>query len=370
MYTRYDGTFIMRILHIIEPLRSGILTALEILVEHTPQIQHSIAYDVARSEDSAYLQKLFPTATLIPISLARTPSAGKYFSSFTTLVSLLKNSSFDLVHCHSSMAGVWGRLAAFYCGVPTFYTPHSFAFLRTDINAVRKTAFWMAEFLLCSLTRTILACGQEEYENAQKLLMGKSRAKLLKNSLDLTPLSSLQEESHLNAHLRVGTSGRLSPQKGPELFSALSKALQQNMEWLWIGASEESVMLPPYVQRTGWISREDGLQLIANLDIYVQTSRWEGLSYALLEAMALGKAVVVADIPSNADVIQHGITGFICATEKEYIDTLTTLQRDPNLRERVGKAAQRYVYEQHNASINYAKLMHLYTQAIGRTGAV
>ncbi len=360
----------MKILHIIEPLRSGILTALEILVQHTPQIQHSIAYDVARSEDSAYLQKLFPTVTLIPISLARTPSAGKYCSSFTALVSLLKNSSFDLVHCHSSMAGVWGRLAAFYCGVPTFYTPHSFAFLRTDINAVRKTVFWLAEFLLCPLTRTILACGQEEYAKAQKLLMGKSRAKLLKNSLDLTPLPCLQQEPHSSGKLRVGTSGRVSPQKGPELFSTLSETLQQDMEWLWIGASEKDAMLPAHVQRTGWVSREDGLRLMASLDVYIQTSRWEGLSYALLEAMALGKAVVVADIPSNVDVIKHGVTGFICATEKEYIDTLTTLQRDPNLRERVGKAAQRYVYEQHNASINYAKLIHMYTQAIGRTGAV
>ncbi len=352
----------MKILHVIEPLRAGVLTALEILVQNTPHLEHSIAYDSSRSEPYDYLENALPGVKLIPMSLARTPSARKYFSSLTELIKLIKNSNFEIVHCHSSMAGLWGRLAAFYCRVPAFYTPHSFAFLRTDVSKLRKSAFWLAEYLLCPMCHTLLACGQDEYEEAQKLLCGKSRARIMKNSLDVSRLSEVPTHTP-RERLLVGTSGRISPQKAPDIFSNIALSLQTEMDWTWIGAMDDDPFLPPHVERTGWGTREASLKYVGALDVYIQTSRWEGLSYALLEAMALGKPVVVSDIPANADLIKQGITGFLCKDEQEYISCLKELAQDANLRERMGKAAKEYVYAEHNAKVNYTQLSVLYGQA-------
>jgi glycosyltransferase involved in cell wall biosynthesis len=88
-------------------------------------------------------------------------------------------------------------------------------------------------------------------------------------------------------------------------------------------------------------------------DIFVLPSRAEGISNALLEAMACGLPVVVSNIPGNSHVIQHDQNGLLFKAEDadSLAQALTTLLQQPNLRKRLGRAARRTVED--HFSLNY-----------------
>lgn len=104
----------------------------------------------------------------------------------------------------------------------------------------------------------------------------------------------------------------------------------------------------------------EALARLAALDVYVQTSLWEGLSYAVLEAMALGKAVVATDIPANRTIVRHGVTGFLGSTPQELASHVHRLVHDAPLRRRMGAAARRCVEERHDAQKAYLAYDRLY----------
>lgn len=272
----------------------------------------------------------------------------------------------DIVHCHSSKAGVLGRLAALYTGTPCAYTPHGFAFLRTDLSTPLKKGYWAVERGMAMLGQHTIACGEEEYAIAQSLSprgTAHSHVHLIKNSISL-PASSVPCTPHdtaPHAPLRVGIVGRLAVQRNPQLFSTIATALQQDAHWVWIGAPKDHAgILPAHVECTGWLNHNAAMACMDTLDIYIQTSQWEGLSYSVLEAMGKGKPVVATDIPANCSVIQHGITGFLGSNAQQLTAHVRTLLTDHPLRQRMGAAACDYVARHHSAEATYAAYTPIY----------
>jgi glycosyltransferase involved in cell wall biosynthesis len=81
--------------------------------------------------------------------------------------------------------------------------------------------------------------------------------------------------------------------------------------------------------------------LAAECDVYLQTSVFEGLSLAVLEAQALGLPAVVTDVPGNRSAVSHQATGFVSFPDiKSLADSLELLAKDMALRDRMGSAAR------------------------------
>jgi glycosyltransferase involved in cell wall biosynthesis len=78
------------------------------------------------------------------------------------------------------------------------------------------------------------------------------------------------------------------------------------------------------------------------LDIYVQTSLWEGMPVAVIEAQVAGVPAVVTDILGNRDVVRDGETGFVCRHEEEMVAQLVKLIREPKVRVHMGQQARRF----------------------------
>ncbi len=278
----------------------------------------------------------------------------------------------DVVHCHSSKAGVYGRIAARLCGVPSVYTPHGYAFLRTDVSAPARAAFRGVEWLVARAGQAIAACGAEEYVFSRQLAGEGRTVVFVRNAVDLPVLDArVGTPSAVRDGNRVlaGTCGRAVPQRAPELFADIVSRLGDSVEWTWIGAAAgPPASLPPTVFRTGWLDRAAALARMAELDIYVQTSRWEGLSYSILEAMALGKPVVATRIPSNEVVIEDGVTGLLGRDAGELADHVRRLAADADLRRRMGQAARACIAEHYDARRIYQAYADLYHHLTGQKG--
>lgn len=353
----------MHIVHVIESFAAGSLTALSTLCTHVcNDVRHSILYSL-RPETPSDFREAFPATTrFIHVPMHRKVHPWDDVRAYCTIITLLRQLQPDVVHCHSSKAGVLGRLAAWRAHIPCAYTPHSFAFLRTDIPLCLRVLYKNVERVMAHFGQATIACGEEEYLLAQHFSPKNAVCYLIKNSIaTCEPDASINSTTDETLPLRVGILGRLTPQRNVPLFSAVADTLQQDAQWIWVGAPrEDDGALPPHVQRTGWVNHSAAMAYLDSLDVYMQTSCWEGLSYSILEAMGRGKPVVATDIPANRAIIQHGVTGFLGTDACDISAYVRTLLTDAALRRTMGEAARAYIRDSHNASSTYRAYADIY----------
>lgn len=113
--------------------------------------------------------------------------------------------------------------------------------------------------------------------------------------------------------------------ENPKLFNEIARLLPE-AQFIWIGEGElESELTSPNICVTGWIKREEALNIIKDVDFFILPSLWEGLPISLLEAMYLKKICLVSDVIGNRDVIKNGINGLICHSANEYADLIRSI---------------------------------------------
>jgi glycosyltransferase involved in cell wall biosynthesis len=143
--------------------------------------------------------------------------------------------------------------------------------------------------------------------------------------------------AHNNSTLTIGIVGRITAARNPELFNTI--ALQNpQFNFVWIGDGElKSALSATNISVTGWfLNQKEVLQELNKIDVYIQTSLWEGLPIAVLEAMAMQKPVVATNIVGNKDIVVPNETGFLFDTILEVNEYLAILQ-DENTRAVLGK---------------------------------
>jgi glycosyltransferase involved in cell wall biosynthesis len=328
--------------------------------------RHSVAHGL-RPETPDDFARLFPPDTLFyGLRMQRAIHPAKDLAALWELVSLIRDCKPDIVHCHSSKAGVLGRLAARICSVPSVYTPHAYSFLRTDISKAEQVFYRAAEWIFSRIGDVIVACGDEEYTQARALSGPERDVRLIRNMVDCDALAAIAPHPWNSRLPVVGICGRLTPQRMPELFLGLAERLQAESAWVWIGGGGTANAFPASVQMTDWLPRQEALERIAGLDIYIQTSSWEGLSYGILEGMALGKPVVACDIPANRSIVEHGVTGFLGANAEELAGSLLLLARDPLLRKTMGEAARKRIAECYDIKTACRLYAELYNDLFAR----
>jgi glycosyltransferase involved in cell wall biosynthesis len=269
--------------------------------------------------------------------------------SFISLFRTLKAHRPHAVHLHSSKAGFLGRLACRILNIRhVIYSPRGFAFLREDVPPWKRKAYYIFEKLAAWFGGTITACSNDEYHYAKKLT---KRSMMIPNGIDLRMISKVKRTSSRSSVL-IGTNGRISSQKNPALFCDIAeRSNRKDVSFLWIGDGELRDIISTCgrpVTITGWKSREQGLELVSGLDIYVQTSLWEGMPISVLEAMALGKPVVATDIVGNRDLVIHGKTGYLGSSADDIARYVNILIDDPDQRSEMGQAGKRLIEEHYD----------------------
>lgn len=162
--------------------------------------------------------------------------------------------------------------------------------------------------------------------------------------------------------LTVSFLGRLHPQKGIDvLLSAFKQVREKLPQFSWrlmlIGegtrrpqyeAMADQLSISPCVEFRGQVA--DPYPLLGQSDIFVLPSRSEGMSNALLEAMAHGLPCIVTDIDGNHDVIRHNQNGLLMGLDdvNGLVDAIVSLATDQKLRERLGREAVRTVRDRYS----------------------
>lgn len=218
---------------------------------------------------------------------------------------ILKKYSNSTVHAHSSISGAIVRIFFSSKKLRIIYSPHCFAFERTDIGEVRKFLFRSVEKLLSQNTSVIAACSLREKALAQSLSRKELMVQFVPNvsRLDLTET----KKTRVLPPLTFVSVGRLSEQKNPLAFADLIQRTGDHVgdKLVWVGDGDDffrKKLLPKKIQITGWLSENDVGKKLKSCDVYVHVARWEGFPLAVLDAFNAGLPIIVEPIPAYGEL--------------------------------------------------------------------
>jgi len=222
----------------------------------------------------------------------------------------------DLVACHTAKAGLVGRLAAFWAGVPSQYTVHGWQFAE-GISPVQRVLVLVAETLLARITRTIVTVS--EYDRTLALrhhVAPPRRVVTVHNGMPEVPLPPATQGG---ATIRLIMVARFQPQKDhATLFAALETLEKLPWSLRLVGDGPDLARWQGWVERKGWKRRVvfHGLShevpaLLAQADVFVLASRWEGFPMSILEAMRSGLPVVASNVGGVSEAVISERTGLI-----------------------------------------------------------
>lgn len=231
----------------------------------------------------------------------------------------------DIIHLHSSKAGVIGRIAFNGKDIPLFYTPHGYSFLMQNYKPAKRMVFKWIETMCARRNCVTISCSMGEHQETLKLT---KHATYVNNAINLDELQKIMDKAKIKEHpFTVFTLGRICEQKNPKLFNQIAEAMP-DVRFLWIGEGElRSELKSPNIEITGWVQREEAIKISVNTDVFLLTSLWEGLPMSLLESMYMKKICVVNNVIGNKNVIHNGINGFVCNSLNEFIDGINMARR-------------------------------------------
>lgn len=356
----------LKVVHVVEALAGGVHTYFKDLSwffgndQTQLEINTTIIYSANRKEvDAKQIKKTFSkSVSLIEIDMIREFALVKDCKALIELINTLRAIQPDVVHLHSSKAGVLGRVACLFLFKKTkvFYTPHGYAFLRTDITPVKRKTYQAIEVVFQKLFQSkTIACGDTEYEIAKKI----GPALLVRNGINIDEVNKYCKKQ-TNSTLTIGIVGRITTARNPELFNTI--ALQNpQFKFVWIGDGElKAVLTASNISSTGWfLDQKEVLEQLNKIDVYMQTSLWEGLPIAVLEAMAMRKPVIATNIVGNKDIVVPNETGFLFDTVSE-VNAYLDLLQDENTRVIMGENGLTRCQKLFNNDRKFTELVAIY----------
>ena len=290
------------------------------------------------------------------IDCSRAPINKGNLKAVKQLKKIVENGHFDIVHCHTPIAAACCRIAcrkARKNGTKVIYTAHGFHFYK---GAPFKNwlIYYPIEKICSHFTDVLITINTEDYALAQKKMNAKSIQYVPGVGIDIKRFSECvinREEKRKelgipeDAMLLLSV-GELNKNKNHEtVIKALAKIHNPNIYYLIAGKGGledylneliENLDLNNNVKLIGY--RADIAELYKAADICVLPSIREGLPVAVMEGMAAGLPLIVADNRGTRDLCQNNINGLVCNTfsSDEFADAINKLWNDTSLRRKMG----------------------------------
>jgi glycosyltransferase involved in cell wall biosynthesis len=287
----------------------------------------------------------------------------------------------DLVHTHSSKAGIVGRLAAFLAGVPVvLHTVHGWSFNDTQPGSVRRLYAWLERVAGKITDRLIVVTDRDRDKGLAHGIGTISQYSLVRSGIDpeLYRRPQLPRDEMRAAlgfgpeHFVVGTMSCLKPQKAPlDFVGAAAEAYyaSPHMRFFIAGDGElrpdvealiEKRGVEKVVKLLGW--RTDVVDLLHAMDCFLLTSRFEGLPRAVLQAMAAGVPVVATAVDGTPEVVENGVTGVLVppGEPKVAAERLVELAAAPERARALADEARRRLGDEFDIRVMVRELDRLY----------
>lgn len=291
---------------------------------------------------------------LVVPALGREIRPGRDLQALAQLVRLFRRIRPQIVHSHSSKAGILGRAAARLAGVPVVvHSVHGFSF--SPFQPFFQRHFYrLAERSCRRLTDHFIFVSRSDIEQARRLKLVRDNFSLIRSGFPLEKFLVAGDGATARARYGLpadafvcGVIAPFKPQKGLlRLVEAAALVIARNprVHFFIAGDGEQRPQLEAELRRRGIAANfrlpgfvRDVENAMDAFDIGVSTALWEGLPQSLVQLRLKKKALVASDIPGNREVVRHGGNGFLVPWHDSgrFAASILELAADEGLRRRL-----------------------------------
>jgi glycosyltransferase involved in cell wall biosynthesis len=268
---------------------------------------------------------------------------------------IVRKHKISRVHIHNLQSIFWANISRIFLpGVKFYFTPHIINFENKMIDSM----FYLVWRYFSFLTDKVVALsGIQKIYLAAKQIKPEEDIPVIPNSIPPFDESLLSEGDAQENPIEIRTPSivsviRLVPQKQPfEIVNIAREICRLFPETTFyiVGDGPLHEKLSDKIREEGLTGRvipsgfrNDALRIISRGDIILSASKWEGLPYTLLEAMFLKKPIVASDIEGHRPLIKNGQTGYLATSTADFVQKISHLLEDADLRKEMGEAGRKY----------------------------
>lgn len=258
-------------------------------------------------------------------------SIWSFLPSVFKLRKFLAKEKFDIIHLHTAKSGFIGSVASVGLPHKIIYTGHCWRFKQKESFLSRLLYYYFDRFICWSADFVTVLSDYEYGYGIDKKLINASNARVVSMSIDAKRFDAIDKQASESKRKEfkipedafiVGTVGRIALQKDPETFVRVAADLKSkisNVYFLWVGDGDLRDMMIKLAKDLGVDDRIviTGRQesnsipdILSIIDVFLFTSRFEGLPISILEAMAARRLIVSTDVDSIPDVVLDKKTGW------------------------------------------------------------
>lgn len=294
----------------------------------------------------------------------------------------------DILHTHSSKAGIIGRAAAARLRLPCVHTIHGASFHCGQNPLAHRLYQQLERHAAKSTDQFISVCDAMTDQYVAAKIAPRERFVTVYSGFDVGPFLSPPRPPELvraelglkPEHIVIGKVARLFPLKGHEYIVRAAKSVIDrcpSVRFLLVGdgilrpqfeSELTSMGLRDHFVFAGLVPPGQVAELIHAMDIVVHTSVWEGLARVLPQGLIAGKPVVSYDIDGAKEVVINGQTGYLVPARsiQELSDALCELAADTGLRERLGQTGRERFTNQFRHETMTQQIRDVYASILNR----
>lgn len=322
----------MNILYIVESAATGVARHLLDLIDGVRAAGHRVAviYSPAREDGifRAGRERLSRDGIdFHAVPMRRAPGPWDWGAVLAARRYIAAKGPFDVIHGHSSKGGMIARLAGIGARARIVYTPHAISTLDPALPPLKRFVYGAGERALAQLTDFVVAVSTGEGAHLEALGVSPAKIRVVFNRIEPPKRPRTREDVRAELALRdcdlaIGFVGRLGAHKGIDVMIAAfakARAAHPALRLILIGDGEGREEAKRQAADLGcdpdirWLGAREALGYYAGFDLLAQPSRYEGLSYTMLEAAGVGLPIVATDVSGTRDVIEDGKTGIVVA---------------------------------------------------------
>ena len=291
------------------------------------------------------------------------------------LATIVRRERPHIVHVNSAKAAALGRVAAWLTRVPIrIYTVHGWSYT-AHTGASSALYLWVERLLRPLTTVTICVAESERRAGLEARTCDEATTVVIHNGVDLTRPTAPGSAAE---RCRLVTVGRLqAPKDTLTLVRALAELPRGVCEAVIVGDGPDRTTVENEVRRLGLESvvqlageRNDVPELLAASDVFVLSSRSEGLPLSILEAMAAGLPVVATNVGGVSELVLDGQTGILVppGDPRSLAGAIGRLLDDSAFRARLGAAGRLHVEERFDLVSTRQAHLDLYSALLADAG--
>jgi glycosyltransferase involved in cell wall biosynthesis len=297
----------------------------------------------------------------------------------------IRRGNFQIVHTHSSKAGILGRLAARSAGVPVIvHTVHGWSF-HDYMSPIVRNLYMVLERWMASFTTALIAVTQRDIEKGLQAGIGVPEDyHLIRSAIPLDEFDptrydrqAIRKELEIpSGAVVVGNVGRFSQQKNPldwiRVAGSVARSRPQT-HFLLVGDGplrDEVARALAQENLTGRTTltglRRDASRLMAAMDVFMLTSLWEGLPRVLPQALSMGIPVVANRVDGIDEAVQEDISGYLCepGNVEQMAKQCAYLIDHQNIRVEMGESGHRFASHEFDLNNMIAQIETLYDRLL------